>query len=407
MTDAPTTYAAARAEGDLDFIARCTGLAFGISSDVATRWVNQFPDDWRVLRDGAGERVACAMRHALRQHLGGVALPGAGIAGVAVMPEHRQKGYARAIMAEVLREVAGEGGHLALLYASTQSLYRSVGFEQAGFCFKVRLPLSDLTLSVMRQKPDGLRMAPLPKGVPEEVRALSRSFARLYNGPLDRGPYTWARVEAVRGDARQGYGAYGPGGALEGYVYLAQTSMFSAEGPELVVSDFAFATPAAARAILRYLTTFATIAKAASFTCGPSHPLLLLLREQWFGMVRYESWLARVVRVEDALKARGYLASSVEPFALEVDDEVLPDNRGRFVLSSRDGEVSVRRGGAGGVADDVPSARLHVRALAMLFTSYYSASQLAALGLVEGDERALRRADALFAGTTPWLSDMF
>ncbi|HEU4410003.1 MAG TPA: GNAT family N-acetyltransferase [Polyangiaceae bacterium] len=405
MADA-MAYAGVSGDDDLDFITRCTCLAFGMSADAGARWVRLFPADWRILRDGDGTRVACAMANALGQHLGGAALPGVGVAGVAVLPEHRGKGHAKTLMAELLREAAGGGRLLALLYASTQSLYRAVGFEQAGHCFKVRIPLAELALSVGRRTPEGLRLAPLPRGVPDEVRALSRAFARLYNGPLDRGPYTWARVETVRGDERQGYGAYGPGGALEGYVYLAQTSMLSPAGSELVISDVAFTTPAAARALLRYLTTFATIAKEVTFTAGPSHPLLLLLREQSFTVTRYENWMLRLLRVEDALRARGYPASSVEPFVVEVDDDLLPWNRGRFALSSRGGAVSVAAPGPGEAAAG-PALRLHVRALAMLVTAYYSASQLAALGLVEGEAPALARADALFAGTAPWMSDMF
>ncbi len=406
MADA-VTYARAGGDDDFAFLARCTGLAFGIPAEMGARWARQFPDDWRILRDGAGERVACAMRHALGQHLGGGVLPGAGVAGVAVLPEHRGRGFARALMVELLREVAGEGGLVALLYASTQSLYRSVGFEQAGHCFRVRVPLADLALSVARRPPEGLRMAPLPRGVPDEVRAVGRAFARLYNGPLERGPYTWARVEALRGDERQGYGAYGAGGALEGYVYLAQTNTLSAGGAELAVSDVAFVTPAAAHALLRFLTTFATIAKEVAFTAGPSHPLLLLLREQSFTMARYENWMSRIVRVEGALRARGYPAATVAPVVLDVDDDDLAWNRGRFAVALREGAVAVSPAAPGGATAGAPVLRLHVRSLAMLLTGYYGASQLAALGLVEGEAAALARADALFAGTAPWMSDMF
>lgn len=399
-------YAGANGDGDLDFIARCTGLAFGIPTEMAARWAGQFPADWRLLRDGSGERVACAMANVLGQHLGGTILPGVGIAGVAVLPEHRGRGHARTLMAEVLREAANSGRLLSLLYASTQSLYRSVGFEQAGYCFKVRIPLDALALSVSRRPPEGLRITPLPHGIPEQVRALNRAFARLYNGPLDRGPYTWGRIESVRGDGRQGYGAYGPNGTLEGYVYLAQTNMLTTGGSELAVADFAFTTPAAAHALLRYLTVFATIAREVVFTAGPSHPLLLLLREQSYSATRYESWMLRLLRVEDALRARGYPTSSVDPFVLEVDDNLLPWNRGRFSLSSHKGAISVSSLSPADAAP-APTLRLDVRALAMLFTSYYSASQLAAVGLVEGESQALVRADALFAGTVPWMSDMF
>ncbi|MCU0683709.1 MAG: GNAT family N-acetyltransferase [Polyangiaceae bacterium] len=406
MIDA-VAYGGALSDDDLLFVERCTQLAFGIPAGLSARWVRQFPADWRLLRDGRGERVACAMGNALSQHLGGGVLPGVGVAGVAVLPEQRGKGYARVLMTELLREAAGAGALVALLYASTQSLYRAVGFEQAGYCFKARIPLVDLALSVARRRPEGLRIAPLPPGIPDEVRAVHRVFARVYSGPLERGPYTWGRVESVRGDERVGYGAYGPGGALEGYVYLAQTSPLGPQGSELLVSDLAFTTPTAAHALLRYLTTFATIAKEACFACGPTHPILLLLREQSYSITRHENWMLRVLRVEDALRARGYPAASVEPLALEVDDDVVPANRGRFSLALRGGKLSVVSLADGEGAPGGAALRLHVRSLAMLLTGYQSASQLAALGLLEGEGPALERADAIFAGTTPWMTDLF
>ncbi|HEU4537037.1 MAG TPA: GNAT family N-acetyltransferase [Polyangiaceae bacterium] len=406
MADA-ATYGRARSEDDLAFIEGCTRLAFGVPADLISPWVRQWPADWRLLRNEAGERVACGMGNALSQHLGGRVLPGVGIAGVAVSPEHRGRGYARALMVGLMREAAGRGDLVALLYASTQSLYRSVGFEQAGYCFKARVPLADLALSVARRPPEGLRVAPLPRGVSDEVRAVHRAFARLSSGPLDRGPYTWGRVESVRGDDRAGYGFYAPGGALEGYVYLAQSSALGPHGAELLVSDLAFATPRAAHALLRYLTTFATIAKEASFACGPTHPILLLLREQSYSIARYENWMMRVLRVEDALRARGYLAASVEPFALEVDDDLLPANRGRWALALRGGRAEVAPLAPGEGAPGGAALRAPAGPLAMLLTGYQSASQLAALGLLEGEGPALERADAFFAGTTPWMSDMF
>ena len=78
------------------------------------------------------------------QWFGGQCLTAAGISGVAISPSLRGQGAAHALLSAVLNELRAEGIPLATLFASTQRLYRSVGFEQAGTRLQYRLPLRSI-----------------------------------------------------------------------------------------------------------------------------------------------------------------------------------------------------------------------------------------------------------------------
>ena len=101
-----------------------------------------------------------------------------------------------------------------------------------------------------------------------------------------------------------------------------------------------------------------------------------------------------------ALSARGYPAGIDAELHLEVRDDLLPSNNGRFVLTIADRRASVRSGGTG-------QMRLHVRDLAALYSGYMTPSELQAAGSLEGSDAALATAAQIFAGPRPWTPDMF
>ena len=98
----------------------------------------------------------------------------------------------------------------------------------------------------------------------------------------------------------------------------------------------------------------------------------------------------RVVDVLTALESRGY--DEAGEITIQItEDPVAPWNPGCYLLEiSADGaQVSTTTRSA--------DVRLSVKALASLYTSFRSARQLAAWGLLSGTDEATRRADILFA----------
>jgi len=129
-------------KSDLDAVATITGAAFSFPAAEAETWLsNAGTDQLRVVREG-GRVVGSLLLIPMGQYFGGKSVPMVGIAGVGVGIADRGRGVARALMAGTVQELAERGVALSTLYASTQTLYRSVGYERAGKLMLVRAATS-------------------------------------------------------------------------------------------------------------------------------------------------------------------------------------------------------------------------------------------------------------------------
>ncbi|HEX4082524.1 MAG TPA: GNAT family N-acetyltransferase, partial [Acidimicrobiales bacterium] len=86
------------------------------------------------------QAVALAMFHDMRQWWHGRPVRMAGVGGVKVAPEERGRGTGRALMTELLRQIAGQGYTLSVLFPATVPLYRSLGWELAGDVHEAVIP---------------------------------------------------------------------------------------------------------------------------------------------------------------------------------------------------------------------------------------------------------------------------
>ncbi len=393
----------------LDALLRVVSLSYGTSTEAARGWlVGQatLPEVRAAGRAGGSfdpartPRVpeASLVRIPMGLFLGGRAVRNLGIAGVAVTPEARGGGLARAMVAAALREARAEGFAVSTLYASTLSLYRKVGFEPAGHAFRYAIPLQ---LDRPLPGPRTLAAAALPSEITPELVACHRRFAALHDGALDRGHYIWRRVLEWRDRRYDGFGLRSASGELEAYVFLALAPTAQAFISELVVRDLAWTTPRGARELLAFLHDYAPVARTLHLHGGPCHPLCTLLPQQAFSVERHEYWLLRILDVPAALESRGYRPGLSLRFSLEVADDVLPEVAGAYTVALAGGAARVTRGAS------APVVRLDVRTLASLYTGFSTAESAASLGLCEGPPEALSALSAAFAGPPPSMSDHF
>jgi predicted acetyltransferase len=386
-------YGEVRGEDDLPELARLVSHAFAGPLEGAAEWLRAAGlQHVRVLREG-GRPVASLLRIPMGQYFGGRSVPMMGVAGVAVAPEARGRGLARRIMRQGLLEMHAEGWPISCLYASTQSLYRQVGYEQAGHRFMIRVPLSQIDVRE-RSAP----VLPLADKSAAEVEACYRDFATAQQGWLDRGVYCWARVREMRGERYHGFGVE-ENGKLSGYLYLLQKRKENGRH-DVLTSDLAFRTPQAGRRLLGFLADFATVGEDAVVFGGPHHPLLWLLGQQRFTVTLRDYWMTRLTDVVRALEGRGYPTAVSARVQLEVSDELIAKNAGRWVLSVEKGRGTVEKGGSGEV-------HIEARTLAALWSGFATPEQLRLLGAIEGSNAALSVLGAVFASGTPAMSDMF
>lgn len=353
----------------------------------------------RVLDEGSATPAACLARIPMGHWIGGRSVASTGIGAVGVAPESRGGKRALRLMESAVRESASEGVPLLSLYASTQSLYRQVGFEQAGSKFEVRIPLRQLTSGSR----DGTieEVEALVDGVPNPrlVDCYNR-FARAFEGCLDRGPFIWKRIQRNREQSYTGFATVGDDGSVEGYCFLGQVRREGGRH-DIVLSDCAFTSARAAHRLLGLLRDFTSMGLTLSFTSGPCHPLVTLLPQQWIEMVFREYWMIRIARFDRAIADRGYAPSVRTAVEIGVTDAIIPENAGCWRLEVGDGRGSVTRS-AGAAA-----FRCDVRTWAAIYTGFLSPRQAILLGLAEGSDEAAAALGGVFAGTAPWMVDHF
>ncbi|WP_343073560.1 GNAT family N-acetyltransferase [Pyxidicoccus fallax] len=393
METKPGDFGPPRDEQELAAAADIMMQSYAMTPADATAWAKRAgPAPLRLLREG-GQVVGTLVAIPMGQWYGGRDVPIIGVGGVGVSPVHRGQGTATRLMQSVLREARESGAPLSALYPATQPLYRRVGYEHAGARYEIRVkvPMIDVQERTLVLRAIEERDA-------EAITACYQRMARARHGWLARGSYVWERVRAPRAGMALGYLVEGSSG-VEGYVYLVRKQT-TGWNQELIASDLVATTPAAARRLLSFLGDHRSLAAEAVWFGGADDPLLLLLREQSYSVKLDMHWMIRVLDVAKALEARGWPQGLSGALHLEVEDDLFPENRGRFVLEVSDGVGRVKRGGDGRM-------RMHVRGLSSLYTGFHSAEALRATGALEADDASVRTAVGLFSGPQPTLRDMF
>jgi predicted acetyltransferase len=340
-----------------------------------------------------GRVVGGLAAYELAQFFGGATVPLAGIAGVGVAPESRGRGLAKTMLLRTLEQLR-ETTPLAGLYASTTTLYRSCGFEQAGTVMYFSAPLASFP-----RGDRALACMALPPRTHEPLHATYAKRAREWTGHLDRTPAIWDRLVDPYADAAYTYVFGENPSAPDGYIVFLQKPSAESLHFQVVVRDVAMTTRAAAQRILGFLHDLRSLADVIVWRGCAADPLLTLLPEQMHTVKRHERWMLRILDVHRALAARGYPPLSAEVH-LAVHDANFPVNAGRRIFTVEAGHGETREGGRGDVTIDV-------RGLAALYSGFATPYTLRAAGLLDGPDVALTTLATIFAGPEPWCADHY
>jgi predicted acetyltransferase len=166
------------------------------------------------------------------------------------------------------------------------------------------------------------------------------------------------------------------------------------------IRDWAARTPAAFARLQTLVADHRSLVQDVIWKGPPVDPLLCSPEEQRFQHRGSERWMLRIVDVRAALEQRGYPEGVSADLHLEVADDLLHGNAGRFVLHVADGSGKVTRGGRGDL-------RCGVRGLSPLYSSMLVPQELARIGWIEGDPTTLATAARIFSGPQPWMADGF
>lgn len=349
-------------------------------------------ENFRIIRQAGQIIGGLAILH-LGQWYGSGQVPMAGIASVGIAPEHRGTGAAMELLTHTLRELYAKGVPVSTLYAATQRPYRKVGYEQGGiFCGW------ELATGSIQLKDHSLPMHPVMPVRQEVFHDLYHEQAKATNGNLDRNQCIWEGV--VKQSTEDLVYAYLIGSATQPEGYIIFTQKQENDSCLIYIRDWVVLTAAAARRFWTFVADHRSIVKKVRWRSSSVDPLTLLLPEQT-GKIRFlEHWMLRVVDVSKSLEKRVYPLGIETELHLEVKDNLLQENNGKFVLSVFNGQGEVKKGGLG-------QLKVDIRGLAPLYTGLFTPRQLQLIGQLEGKEATLNAATQLFAGPQPWMPDHF
>jgi predicted acetyltransferase len=273
---------------------------------------------------------------------GGV-VPAAHVTGVGVKSTHRRRGVMSGLIGQQLREVPEA---IAVLWASEPAIYGRFGYAAAawGTSYEVDLhrvgpPIGPIRPGELGEltKDEALKELPRILGEMQQLRAgvSDRSELRwqkhLEDKPDDRGGRTALRIVAHRDET----------GTVDGYALWRGKMVWSATGPayEVNVEELVAPTPTAYRVLWQHLLTMDLSAKLGYGYGAVDEPLLQLVSTPTAldRRVSESLWL-RITDVQRALQERQY-AVPVD-VVLEVTDDLIEKNAGRFRLTASDSGVT-------------------------------------------------------------------
>ena len=333
-----------------------------------------------------GDIVGTAGAFSFQMAVPGAVLPVAGVSYVSVLPTHRRRGIARSLMTRQLADIARRGQEpVAALWASEAPLYGRYGYGPAASVAVFRLGRGEGTLATPVDRSLSLRLVPPASALAE--------LARVYDAVLPRQPGFFVRddrwwdretadLESSRGgfgplrcllaaDATgtRGYALYSAQGAWDEGEYLPESKI---RVRELIALD-----PAASAELWRDLLSRDLVTELTAADRPADDPLLFQLADPRRARSRVADgvWV-RLIDLPRALASRAY--SCPVDVVLEVRDDLLPSNAGRWRLRAEGPSGGATCGPEPGPAD----VSLDVRELGAAYLGGTRLGALAAAGLV-------------------------
>jgi predicted acetyltransferase len=271
-------------------------------------------------------------------------LPAAGVTFVAVLPTHRRRGVLNSLMRRQLADVRGRGEPLAILWASESVIYPRYGYGRASWYLSYTLRRGEGTLTkAALGVAEGLRLRLAePENALPELAKVHDAVLPSRPGFYARNDAWWRRVIYDPTEERRGNGplrcllaedASGP----RGYALYSGVNKWTDFLPEnvLTVRELMAVDPTADAALWADLLSRDLTSEFLVSRRPVDDPLLYQLADPRRTRPALSDGLwVRIVDVPAALAGRRY--SAPVGVVIEVQDEILPSNAGRWRLATAD-----------------------------------------------------------------------
>jgi predicted acetyltransferase len=358
--------------------------------------------------------VGIAGAYTFQMSVPGGLLPTAGVTYVAVLPTYRRRGILRSLMRRQLTDIAAKGEPIAALWASEAVLYWRYGYGHATTQASFRFRRGEGALSAIAPADAALRLRLT------EPQAVTAELAKVYETALQHQPGFFTRNDAwwdrtlhdpeedrhgfsplrcalaEDGSGPRGYALYRAQGRWEDDTFLPDSLL---DVHELVATD-----PAAGAALWRDLLSRDLLTEVTARLRPVDDPVLYQLLDPRRARPQVHDGLwVRIIDLPAALTRRAY--SCPVDLVLEIADELLPDNAGRWRLRADgpDGSVSCER------TAEAADVSMDIRELGAAYLGGTRLGTLAAAGLVSEERPGTlaRLSAAMSWDPVPWCPRIF
>jgi Predicted acetyltransferase involved in intracellular survival and related acetyltransferases len=324
--------------------------------------------------DSAGRLVGRADDLHHDQWWAGRRVAAADVAGVAVLPEARGRGVARALLRGLLRHARDRGAAVSALYPTVTAPYRSCGWEVAGTLRAVDLPA--MALPAHRPAPD-LTVRP---GGPADLPAVADLYdavARHRCGLLTRrGPGFDDDPAPTRlPEGIDGLTLVEQDGRLVGYASWERGQGYDRQAV-LTVEDIFATTAEAARELIGVLASWRSVTPTIRLWPLAHDAIAAQLPLERVTVHDERIWMHRPVDVVRAVADRGWPAGVRGRVDFALTDADAPWNAGFWRLEVDGGTARLHR------IREEPSLTLDVRGFALLYAGVADAYAVAEAGLL-------------------------
>ena len=383
--------------------------------------LSRFEFDRSLAAFDGGTPIGIAGAYSFRLNVpGSELLPAAGVTWVSVLPTYRRRGVLSSIMRRQLADIRDRGEPLAVLWASEAAIYSRFGYGRASwqFRFTFRRGEGALAATVVADRGLVLRLAD-PSAALAELTKVYDSVLPGRPGLFVRNEAWWQRIIYDPPEDRQGASPVrcllaedesGPRGyALYSARELPDTDPFL-PAAVLTVRELMAVDPAASAALWTDLLSRDLTSEFRARLRPVDDPLLYQLADPRRARPQLADGLwVRITDIPGALAGRRY-AAPVD-LVIEVRDDMLPANAGRWRLTTAPGAGDAGRGLAASCVRVTSEADL-VLDVTQLGAAYLGGTRLGTLaeaGLVtELRPGAVRQLSAAMSwDPAPWCPTVF
>ncbi|MFS0786477.1 GNAT family N-acetyltransferase [Shouchella sp. 1P09AA] len=314
-----------------------------------------------------------------------------GVTGVGTYPEYAGLGLMNDLMKQSLTVMKERGQTISYLFPYSIPYYRKKGWEI----------ISDVITYTVRDT-----QIPKPYDVPgriervafddKDIRSAYDHFSKKENGAMIRNELAWDEHFKWERDDLIACVYYNEQEEPTGYMY------YKVENETFYVKEMIFNNEEARRGLWNFIGAHFSMVYYVKGKIFENEPLSFFLEDGEIEEKISPYYMARIVDVEEFLRAFPFNSQSTHPLTLRIHDPMLEWNQDTFTITFENGQKVERNKNNTHV-----DATMDIQTLVTLLLNYKRAKDLKEIGRIDANEDTIRYLEQLIPDNQPWFSDYF